>query len=134
MRGRSGAGGEDGFDFLEVIFRVDADGVVFGGFDVEVDAVFEIAELFESLGLFEFAGGQGGEAVEGSAAIGVEADVLPVVGAGCVAVVGDGGAGEVECAAVGGGDDFDCVGIGDVVWCAAHLESGDVDVGVAEGA
>ena len=131
---RSGACGEDGFDLLEVIFGVDADGVEVGGFDVQADAVFEIAELFEPLGLLEFTGGQGGEAVESSFAIGVEADVLPVAGAGGVAVVRDGGAGEVEGAAVCGGDDFYGVGIGDIVWGAADLEGGDVDVGVAEGA
>ena len=78
------------------------------------DSVFEEAELFEALGLFEEAVGQGGEAVEGGFAVGVEADVLPVGRCRVVAVVGDGGAGEVEGAAVGGGDDFDGVGVGDV--------------------
>ena len=99
---------------MEVFFGVDADGVEVGGFDVDVDVVFEEAELFEALGLFEGAGGQGGEALERGFAVGVEADVLPVlrrVRSG-IAVVGDGGAGEVEGAAVGGGDYFDGVWVG----------------------
>ena len=57
-------------------------------------------------------------------------------GWGCrgVAVVGDGGAGEVEGAAVGGGDYFYGVGVGDVGGGAADFEGGDFDVGVGEGA
>ena len=56
-------------------------------------------------------------------------------GAGCaVAVVGDGGAGEVEGAAVGGGDDFDGVWVVDVVGGAEDFEGGDFDVAVGEGA
>ena len=58
---------EQGLDEAEVFFGVDADGVEGGGFDVEGDAVFEEAELFEAFGLFEGAGGQGGEALEGGA-------------------------------------------------------------------
>ena len=38
---------------MEVFFGVDSDCVVFGGFDVDGDVVFEEAELFEALGLFE---------------------------------------------------------------------------------
>ena len=38
---------------MEVFFGVDADGVEVGRFDVDVDAVFEEAELFEAFGLFE---------------------------------------------------------------------------------
>jgi len=91
--------------------------------------------LFEALGALEGAGGQGGEAVEGGFAVRVEADVFPVGDvAGVVAVVGDGGAGEVEGAAIGGGDDFDGVGVVDVGRGAGDFEGGDVDVGVAEGA
>ena len=61
--------------------------------------------------------------------------MFPVLsGSGVVAVVGDGGAGEVEGSAVGGGDDFDGVGVRYVGGGAGDLEGGDVDVGVAEGA
>jgi hypothetical protein len=62
---------EEGFDAVEVLLGVDADGVEVGGFDVDVDVVFEEAELFEALGLFEGAGGQSGEAQERGFAIGV---------------------------------------------------------------
>jgi hypothetical protein len=128
---------EEGFDAVEVLFGIDADGVVLGGGDVEGEAVFEEAELLETLGALEGAGRELGEAVEGGAAIGVEADVLPVLGMGLVAsfvpIVGDGGAREVKGAAVGGGDDLDRVGIGDVLFRAGDLEGRDVDVGVLEG-
>jgi hypothetical protein len=156
----AGLGAHEGLYALEVFFGVYADGVVVGGFDVDGDAVFEEAELFEALGLFEEAVGQGGEALEGGFAVGVEADVLPVlrrdvvvcwcytvacwcwvVGWWCleafcwgVAVVGDGGAGEVEGAAVGGGDDFDGVGVRDVLGGAEDFEGRDFDVRVGEGA
>jgi hypothetical protein len=55
---------EEGFDAVEVFFGVYTDGVEVGGFDVDVDAVFEEAELLEALGVFKGAGGQGGEALE----------------------------------------------------------------------
>jgi len=106
---------------LEVFFGVYAYGVVVGGFDVDVDVVFEETELFEALGMFERAGGEGGEALEGGFAVGVEAEVLPVLRAGSVAVVRDGGAGEVEGSAVGGGDNFYGVGIVDVFRGAADF-------------
>ncbi len=48
---------EERFYAVEVGFGVDADGVVGGFGDVDVDVVFEQAELFEALGLFEGAGG-----------------------------------------------------------------------------
>src|ERR1017187_7407460 len=88
LRVSMGAGGqkdklaaaEDGLDEAEVGLGVDADGVEVGGLDVDGEAVFEEAELFEALGALQPAGGQGGEAVEGGLAIGVEADVLPVKG------------------------------------------------------
>ena len=57
------AGAEEGFDAVEVLFGVDTDGVVLGGGDVEIEAVFEEAELLEALGKFEGAGGKLGEAV-----------------------------------------------------------------------
>ena len=59
--------------------------------------------------------------------------MLPVFGVGLVAVVGDGGAGEVECAAIGVGDDFNGVGVGDVFGGAEDFEGGDFDGGVGEG-
>src|ERR1039458_4633453 len=167
---------EDGLDEAEVGLGVDADGVEIGGLDVDGEAVFEEAELFEALGALQPAGGQGGEAVEGGLAISVEADVLPVKGwwfksrrrflrqaqdrlfdcarchpseqarwgprlraplrmtiSHCVAVVGDGGAGEVERAAVGGGDYLDGVGIGDVFRSAGDPEGGDGGGGIWEG-
>jgi len=124
---------EDVFDLLEVFFGVYAYGVVFRGFDVEGDVVFEEAELFKSLGLFKGAVREGGEALERGLAVGIEADVFPVVGRASVAVVGDGGSGKVEGPAVGGGDDFDGVGIVDVFRRARNFESGDLDVGLREG-
>src|ERR1039458_8232423 len=154
---------EDGLDEAEVGLGVDADGVEIGGLDVDGEAVFEEAELFEALGALQPAGGQGGEAVEGGLAIGVEADVLPVKGwwfesrrrflrqaqdrlfdsarcaplrmtiSRCIAVVWDGGAGEVERPAVGGGDHLDGVGIGDVLRSAGDLEGGDGGGGIWEG-
>ena len=90
--------------------------------------------MFEALGLLEEAGGQGGEALKGGFAVGVEADVLPVLRGCSIAVVWDGGAGEVESAAVGGGDHFYGVGVGDVFGRAEDFEGGDFDVLVGEGA
>jgi hypothetical protein len=120
---------------LEVFFGVYADGVEVRGFNVEAETVFEEAELLQALGRFEWGWGEGGEAVEGGLAVGVEAEVFPVGdGAGGVAVVGDGGAGEVEGAAVEGGDDFDGVGVGDVLFGAGNFEGGDVHVRMGEGA
>lgn len=126
---------EEGFYALEVFFGVYAYGVVVGGFYVDVDSVFEEAELFEAFGLFECARGQGGETFQRGFAVGVEADVFPVFGRGVlawlsvvgapVAVVGNGGSGEVESSAICCGDDFDGVGIGDVLGRAADFEGGD---------
>jgi hypothetical protein len=128
---------KEGFDAVKVFFGVDADGVEVGEFDVDVDFVFEEAELFEAFGVFESAVGEGGEAVEGCFAVGVEAYVLPVFRGGVVfgiAVEGDGGAGEVEGAAVGGGDDFDGVWVVDVFGGAEDFEGGDLDLRLGEGA
>jgi len=122
------------FDEAEVGFSVDANGVVVRGFDVNVEAVFEEAELFEAFGAFELAGGQGGEAIERGFAIGVQADVLPVSGGCTVAVERDCGAGEVKGAAVGGGNDFYCVRIRDVFRGAADLQCGHIDLRMREGA
>jgi hypothetical protein len=119
---------------VEVFFGVDADGVEVGGLDVDGDAVFEEAELLEAFGVFERAVRQGGEALEGGFAIGVETDVLPVLRCGAVAVVWDGGAREVEGVAIGGGDDFYGVGVGDVFGGAENFEGGDLGVRVPEGA
>ena len=98
----------------EVFFRIDADGIVLGFGYVDGDAIFEEAELFQSLDEFQGAGAQGVEAVQGFCTISVEAKMLPGRGALAVAIVGDGGAGEVEGSAVKVGDDFDGVGVGDV--------------------
>jgi len=133
--GGDGAGcrGEEFFDAEEVGFGVDSDGVVLGFGDVEGKAVFEQAELFEAFGELEGCGREAGEALEGGAAVGVEAEVLEIRHcAGVVAVEGDGGAREVEGPAVGGGDDFDGVGVGDVFGTAEDFERGDVDGGVGE--
>ena len=51
------AGLEERFDLFEVFFGVYAYGVVVGGFDVDVDVVFQEAELLEAFDLFEDAGG-----------------------------------------------------------------------------
>jgi len=100
---------------------------------VQGEAAFEQAQLFEALGLFEFAGGECGETLEREAAVGVEAEVLPVVSlAVAVAIKGNGGTGEVEGAAIGGGDDFDGVGVRDVFGRAADLEGSDIDAGDGE--
>jgi hypothetical protein len=118
---------------LEVFFGVYAYGVVVGGFDVDVDVVFEEAELFEAFGLFEGAGGEGGKTLEGGFAVGIEAQVLPVWGAGSVAVVRDRGSGEVEGSAVGGGDYFYGVWVVDVSGSATDFEGGDLDFRAGEG-
>ena len=56
---------------MEVGFGVYAYGVEVGGGYVDVEAVFEEAELFEALGDFEGSVGEGGELVEGGLAVGV---------------------------------------------------------------
>ena len=83
--------------------------------------------------MFERAVGECGEALQRGFAVGIEADVLPILSGASVAVVGDGGAGEVEGAAVGGGDDFDGVGVMDVLRRAEDPEGGDFDVRMGEG-
>ena len=50
-----------------------------------------------------------------------------------VAVVGDGGAGEVEGSAIGGGDYFYCIWVVDVLRGADDFEGGDFDLGPGEG-
>jgi len=76
----------------EVFFRIDADGIVLGFGYVDGDAIFEEAELFQSLGEFQGAGAQSVEAIQGFSTISVEAEMLPGRGALAVAIVGDGGA------------------------------------------
>ena len=66
-----GLAAEEGFYAVDVFLGVHAYGVEGGGLDVDVDAVFEEAELLEALGLFEGAGGKGGEALECGFAVGV---------------------------------------------------------------
>ena len=126
---------------MEVGFGVYAYGVEGGGGYVDVEAVFEEAELFEALGVLEGAVGEGGKEVEGGFAVGVQAYVLPVLRSEAVGgarlwpdrrIVGDGGAGEVEGAVVGVGDYFYGVGIGDVFGGAEDFEGGDVDGRVGE--
>lgn len=68
------------FNKVQISFGIDANGVGVGGLDVDTQTVLEEAELFEALGEFELAGGQGGEAIQRGLAIRVEADVLPVLG------------------------------------------------------
>lgn len=99
---------------------------------MDVDAVVEETELFETLDLFEPGGREGGEFLERGFAVGVDAEVLAVSGKASVAIEGDGGAGEVEGAVVAGGDDFDGVGIVDVGGGAADGEGGDLDLGALE--
>ncbi len=72
--------------------------------------------------------GERGEALEGGLSVCVEADVFPVLCRTAVAVVGNGGSGEVEGAAVGGGDDFYGVGVMDVGGSAGDFEGGDLDM------
>ena len=119
----------------KVGFRVHADGVEVGGLNVERYAVLQITQLLQTLGVLQHAGGQGREEIERGLAIGVQADVFPVGGRGIgrVAVIRDGGAGEVERAPVGGGDNFYGVGVGDVFRSAGDLDRGDIDVREREG-
>jgi len=63
--------------------------------------------------------------------------VFPVLRGGVVfgvAVVGDGGAGEVKGSAVGGGDYFYGVGVVDVFWGTEDFQGRDFDVWFGEGA
>ena len=81
-------------------------------------------------------GGRVGNRSEGGLAVGVEADVLPVLRCGVVfgiPVVGNGGARKVEGPAVGGGDHFYGVWVADVFGSAEDFEGGDFDVGFCEG-
>ena len=119
---------------MEVFFGIYADGVVRGFGDMDGDVVLEEAELLQFFDEFERGGGEGVEAVEGFGAVGVEAEVLPdgEVGGG-VAVVGDGGAGEVEGLMVQARDDLYGVGVGDVFRSAGGFEGCDLDCGVREG-
>lgn len=134
---------QEGLYSRNVGLGVDAYGVEINGFDVQGEAVFEQAQLLEAFGLFQRTGFEGSEAQEGRAAVGVEAQVLPVGGftvgevAGEIGVpiVGDGGPAEVERAAVGGVDDLYGVGVGDVFGCADGFDGGAFDLGTAgEGA
>ena len=100
---------------------------------MEGDVVFQKAELLEFFGVLKRTVGESGEALERGLAIPVEADVLPVLRRAAVAVVRDGGAGEVEGAAVGGGDDLYSVGVVDVFRLSGDLEGGDLDMRFGEG-
>ena len=98
------------------------------------DAVFEEAELFEALGVFKRAVGEGGELREGGGGVGVEADVFPVLNfLGGVAVERDGGAGEVEGTAGCVRNYFYGVGVVDVGRSAERFNSGDLHASGGEG-
>ena len=99
---------------------------------MDVDAVVEETELFETLDALEPGRRESGESIERCLAIGVDAEMLAVSGKAAVAIEGDGGARKVEGAIVAGGDDFDGVGIGDVGGGAADGEGGDLDLGALE--
>lgn len=97
------------------------------------DAVVEEAELLKALDALDPRRRKSGEGVESGFAIGVDAEMFAIAGeAGGIAVVGDGGAGEVEGAVVGGGDDLDGVGIGDVVGRTADGKGGYLDIGAVK--
>ena len=124
---------------MEIFLGVDSDGVEFGGFYMDVDAIFKKAKLFQAFGLLEETGRQSREALKGGFAVGIEAYVFPIPGRDSVTglsitIKGDGGAGEVEGAAVVGGDYFYGIGVGDVFWSAEDFEGGDFDVMLGEGA
>ena len=101
---------------------------------MDVDAVFEETELFKAFGLFEDAWRQSWEALERGSAVGVEADVFPVLRCRVVAIVRDSGAGEVEGSAVGRDDYFDGVWVGYVLGSAENFEGRDFYVRLCEGA
>ena len=90
--------------------------------------MFEEAELFQTLADLKRTGCERMETSQGQGAIGVEAEVFPDRGALMIAIVGDGGSGEVECAAVRGSYDLDGVWIGEVLRCAKDLEGRDLNV------
>ena len=70
-------GGEQTAHALEIVGRVDADGVV-GGFDrLDADAVLERAQLLERFGAFERGLRRAPPAGAGRAAVDVQADVAP---------------------------------------------------------
>jgi len=69
---------EELLDEAQVGFGVDANGVVVGGLDVDLETILEEPKLFETLGAFKLAGGQAGELVDCGLAISVESDVFPV--------------------------------------------------------
>src|SRR6185437_7152349 len=85
---------------VQVLFCVDADGVVRTFAYVDVDVVFEQAQLLEALDLLKLSGRQCSEASQSLLAVGIEAEVLPVGHLLTVTVEGNCGAREVECAAV----------------------------------
>ena len=119
---------EEGFDSPEIILSVDADGIELGGFDVDAETVFEKSKLFEPLGSLKKPVRKCGKAFERVFTVGVEADVFPVLRTGFVAVIRDGGAGEVECTAIGCSHNFYGIGITDVFGGAENLKRGDIDM------
>jgi len=119
---------EEGFDSPEIILSVDADGIEVGRLDVDAEAVFEEAKLLQPLGLLKKSVGKRRETFERGFTVGVETDVFPVLRTGFVAVIRDGGTGEVECPAIGCSHNFYGIGITDVFGGAENLERGDIDM------
>src|SRR6266508_1871447 len=100
-----GAGGDEGGDGLEVLFRVHADGGVTSLQDADRYAVLEETQLLEVLGALQGRGRERVEGVEDGAPVSVHAHVLPVNDlARPVAIEGNGQPGEVEGIAVDVGD------------------------------
>ena len=123
---------EDG-DALEVVFGVDADRRFRHFVHVERKAVFQQAQLFELFDLFEGSRRECGEALEGTPAVGIQAEVLEVMDVpGAVSIEGNRGAGEIERAAILRRDDFDGIGIVDIFGGATNFKSGCVNAWVVE--
>ena len=115
---------KESLDSAEIGFGIHANGVELSGLNVNVEPVFQKTKLLQTLSLLQSARWQRGEELQRAAAVGVQTDVLPVLrlGAGGVAMVRDGGSGEVQRATVGGGDHLDGVGVGDVLRRAKNLQ------------
>src|SRR5271155_5424573 len=102
---------QDFRDALQILFRIDTNGVVRRLADVYGSSVFEETQLFQPLGFFQSRFGPAHKKIERSFPVSVEAKVLEVGRAGVVTVEGDRCPGKIESVAVRSGHDFDCVGI-----------------------
>ena len=111
---------------MEVFFGVYADGVEGGLGYVDGDVVFKEAKLFQALCELQRAGREGVEEGQRGGAVGVESQMLPDGWVNAVAVVGQGGAGEVEGSAVQRGDYLYGVGVGYVVGGTEDFEGCDL--------